>query len=302
MKIITSATHKGGEAKTTFAQVTASYTAQVKNKRTLLIDLDKQSSLSRRYLRMESEETRAEIDGTAIPPVHPDYREGSDPSDFPPRTSFHGIYHGQMVVPYPTSIPNLDIVPSWSSRLDAVLKNSPDYLLERVYNRPLEFFKLPELRSAYDVVIIDTPPDKNPLVIGALRASTHVFIPVQLAQMSLEGLEAMKIFVGQQNDVVCHDHEIKLAGIVPTIYDKSASQKKRLEFLKDQHGDLIIDPPMYKRVTITRLSETPAEPSSFLEWPSSIMAKKYGHKKSQQENDKHELLETCEEVYKRVFK
>jgi chromosome partitioning protein len=186
-KIIVNATHKGGEGKTTNSIMLAEYSALIKGLKTLIIDMDPQANLSGRYIPMEYDPAYR---GGKIPAIHPDFEAEVD-SEWDGRSSIANIFYGEEVIPYPTAIPNLELLPAYSHKLqeaEAVTKNE---VLEKVHLQLKRFLELPDVRNSYDVIIIDTPPSKGPLTIAAIKAASHIVIPAQMEQFSIEGIYGM---------------------------------------------------------------------------------------------------------------
>lgn len=153
-EVITVANQKGGTGKTTSA-VNLLAAATFKKKRALLIDLDAQGNAS--------------------------YITGADPA--------HGSIYDLLIKGKPAEdliqqTPQGDIIASNSNlvRVDIELKGTPD---ERV--QALKKAMQPVLKN-YDVVILDTSPSLNLLLLDALTVSNKVIIPLYADILSLQGL------------------------------------------------------------------------------------------------------------------
>ena len=83
MQVIAVVQNKGGVGKTTLTRVLAEYFAR-KGRRALVVDLDAQCNLSRRFLDMEYDS--ADPDGV-LPPLHPDYDGAEEESGWSGRSS-----------------------------------------------------------------------------------------------------------------------------------------------------------------------------------------------------------------------
>ena len=130
------------------------------------------------------------IKADKIPALHPDYEPDID-KEWDGRSSIANIFYGEEVIPYPTAIPNLELLPAHSIKLqeaEAVTKNE---VLEKVHLQLKRFLDIKEVRNNYDVIIIDTPPSKGPLTIAAIKAASHIVIPAQMEQFSIEGIYGM---------------------------------------------------------------------------------------------------------------
>lgn len=80
--------------------------------------------------------------------------------------------------------------------------------------------------NQYDVILIDSPPSLGILSILSLVASTHVLIPIQTQYKSYKGTELLLDSVKQVQAYV--NPELKIAGVVPTIYAASNAQDKAI--------------------------------------------------------------------------
>jgi len=222
MHIVVVAQNKGGDGKSTMSRLLAEFFAR-KKMRVLAIDLDPQCNLSQRFLTMDHDPT--DPDGV-MPPVHPDY----DPNDVDPdtpnwdgRSSIADIFRSRPVVPYETDIEGLDMLPGYGVGLREVEMVTKEEVKQRVHDRIDEFLSLAEVRDSYDMVIIDTSPSKGPLNRGALRAATHMLIPCQMEQQSVEGLQGMLQLVRQENRLRPIANPLRLIGIVPNKFRKGVS-------------------------------------------------------------------------------
>lgn len=142
-KIVVNATHKGGEGKTTNSIMLAEYCAIILGLKTLIIDMDPQANFSGRYTKMEYDPA---CRSGRIPPLHPDYEPEKD-TDWNGRSGIANIFYGEEVIPYPTAIPNLELLPAHSVKLqeaEAVRKNE---VLEKVHLQLKRFLELDDVIS-----------------------------------------------------------------------------------------------------------------------------------------------------------
>lgn len=270
-KIIVNATHKGGEGKTTNSIMLAEYSAIILKLRTLIIDLDPQANFSGRYAKMEYDPA---YKGGKIPPLHPDYDPAED-SDWCGRSGIANIFYGEEVVPYPTLIPNLELLPAHSMKLqeaEAVTKNE---VLEKVHLQLKRFLELEDIHSNYDVIIIDTPPSKGPLTIAAIKAATHLVIPAQMEQFSIEGIYGMLQLWKQESYSRPKNNQIHLVGILPNQLRDVKVHKELLSDLKmkENTGKFVMPVQIKKRALYTEILLEEANPKSIFELSAGNIAR-----------------------------
>ena len=273
-KVIVNATHKGGEGKTTNSIVLAEYMALILKLRVLSIDLDPQANFSGRYIKMNYDPV---YEGGKIPSLHPDYEPDVD-LDWDGRSGIANIFYGEEVIPYPTIIPNLDLAPAHSIKLqeaEAVTKNE---VKEKVHLQLKKFIDQPEVQASYDVIIIDTPPSKGPLTISAIKAATHLVIPAQMEQFSIEGIYGMLQLWKQETYSRNKDNPIELIGILPNQIRNINIHKYFLNDLKNQEftSKYVIPHEIKKRAIYTEILADNANPKSIFELPiNSIERSEY---------------------------
>ncbi|KTD66449.1 putative chromosome partitioning protein ParA [Legionella santicrucis] len=266
-KVIVNATHKGGEGKTTNSIVLAEYLALIKNKKVLSMDLDPQANFSGRYLQMTYDPA---YQGGKIPPLHPDYEPDVD-IDWDGRSGIANIFYGEGVIPYPTQINNLEIAPAHSIRLQEAEAVTKHEVKEKVHLQIKKFVEDPEVQKAYDVIIIDTPPSKGPLTISAIKAATHLVIPAQMEQFSIEGIYGMLQLWKQETYARSKDNPIELIGILPNQVRNINIHKHFLNDLRNKEftSKYVIPHEIKKRSVYTEILAENANPKSIFELSES---------------------------------
>jgi chromosome partitioning protein len=184
---------KGGPGKTTLTRTLAEYLALVRKLRVLLIDFDTQCNLSHLFLSMEMMP-----DGGTRPPLHPDYdKDDPDHADWSGRTSSANIFgFGGLKFPYEVTRPDtgklIDILPGDSQLLIEVEEQEKTKLKDAVENQTRALLENNEaIEQLYDIVLIDTAPSASPLTRSALRAASHMLIPMELEEQCFEGMHEM---------------------------------------------------------------------------------------------------------------
>ncbi len=285
-KIIVNATNKGGEGKTTTSINIAEYASLIMNKKVLGIDLDPQGNFSSRYIAMERDPA---YKGGKIPSSHPDYEPETD-LDWDGRSTIANIFYGEEVIPYPTDISNMELLPAHSNKLqeaEAVTKNE---VLEKVHLQLKRFLDLPEVKREYEVIIIDTPPSKGPLTIAAIKAASHIVIPSQMEQYSIDGVYGMLQLWKQETYARSKNNPINLVGILPNQVRDIKLHEQFYNSLKATNGikDYIIPHKIKKRAIYTEILVENANPKSIFALPDKHVAYK-------------ELITVCQYIMERVF-
>lgn len=246
-KILVVANNKGGVGKSLISQLVSTYIAFKKDKRVLVCDFDPQGNMSFRFLN----DTRIRDMSNYRPPIHPDY-DPSNPEDdgWDGKSSALDMWTENPVIPYPTDLENLDILPSNAPLIKDIEAFEYSNSLDEIIKRPYDFFNMDEfIDCGYDLVLIDTPPAKGPLTQGAIRAATHVLIPLELSNKSLQGLAGMVDLVNRQNLYRPAANQAKVVGLLrnKVDYNKRGPQNKILETIR---ANPILSPLLLESVEV----------------------------------------------------
>jgi len=260
MQILATVQNKGGVGKTTICRLLSEYFCR-KNKRVLGIDLDSQCNFSRRFLTMEIDNT--DLDGV-LPPIHPDFDENDD-DGWDGRSSSADIFYSGLSIPYPTRIDGLEIMPGNGALLRAVELVRADDVKEKVHDRLHTFLSNEDVRSLYDVVVIDTSPSKGPLTISAMRAATHIIIPTTMEPQNIEGLHGMLQLWRRETKRRRRGEELKIIGILANMFRKGVALHEGLyHTLAHDPGivDLLLPIKMGLRIAFAESDHPMSEPKS----------------------------------------
>ncbi|NQY42005.1 MAG: ParA family protein [Legionellales bacterium] len=287
-KVIVAATNKGGDGKTKTSILLAEYLATLKKKKVLAIDLDPQCNLSHKFLDMEIDPVESQ---GKMPPIHPSYVEEKQFNpEWNGRSSIADIFYGDSVLPYSTHFDMLDIAPGYAIKLleaEAVRKSE---VKNKVHNQLHLFISDPTLQETYDIVLIDTAPSKGPLTVSAIKAASHIIIPSQMEQNSIQGIYGMLQLWKQEALQRDRARPLELIGILPNKIRDINLHKDLLEELKnaDFIGEYVMEHKLKLRSIYAEFDSEGAEPESIFSLSDSNIAKQ-------------EAMQVCDFIYNKVF-
>ncbi len=288
MKVIVIAQQKGGVGKTTTCRNLADYFARYRHSRVLLIDFDAQGNLSFRYLPMEKHD---DFPKSRVPPVHPDFDPDESYDDgWNGRSSSADIFMGVEAVPYPTRNPLIHILPCDGHALRQAERDLPENIERKVVNRLFEFLSYDEVIELYDIVLIDTGPNRQALTQSALRAATHIMIPLKPEKQNMETLSDMIDFWREENGYRHEDDSLELIGLMPNLVKNTALHQGVLRGLKNDPGFSDLITPFYisDRTAIAEADHEASDHQSVFDLRPDNKARL-------------EMIEMCHFVENRVF-
>ena len=227
-QVIALANQKGGVAKTTTTLNLAVALKEVGHE-VLVVDLDPQGNLT--------------------------MSQGMNPDDVE-RSMFDVLVHS-LPIQEVIQRAEIDVAVSSIDLAGAELALSSMIGRERALQKAL----LP-VRSAYDYILIDTPPSLGLLTINALTAADGVIVPVQCEYLSLRGLVQLEATLSMIRENL--NPIVEIRGILPTMFDaRTVHAREAIEMLQENFGDLVFDTRIRKTV---RYAEAPVQGSSVLKY------------------------------------
>lgn len=290
---LVAASTKGGVRKSTTLDDAAVFLAQEKGEPTIILDTDSSNcGISQKNLRMETDPTAAE---GWMPPIHPSY-DPNNPAHFnwDGRSSTASIFLDTPVLPYPTRIKNLDILPAYSSQLGKVEDISPSLVESHIYKKLEEWMKNSEILKKYRWILIDTPPVRFKTTKAAINVATHLIIPTIYEPIPVEGVFGMLQLWQQQNLKRSKDNPLKLIGILGSMYRKGVTIQEELkDFLRNNAGaspyliphDIALS-AVFSECDHSRMY---GEGKTIFDYPKSNKSRK-------------QVVEVCEYIYERLKK
>lgn len=202
-RIIAFFNQSGGVGKTTLTMNLGYHLAQ-RDHRVLLIDMDPQGSL------------------TAF--------MGLEPFDLE-ATVYHALIQ-QQPLPLVPDLHGMTLVPSSIHLSRAEMELSAAIMREQRLKTALA-----PIEQNYDFILLDCPPSLGILSIMSLVTATHVLIPIQTEFKALKGTELLLHTIVEVMQVA--NRNLKIAGMVPTMYDARTSQAKQsLESIQQIAGQV----------------------------------------------------------------
>jgi len=222
------ANQKGGVAKTTTVHALGAALAE-QGRRVLLVDLDPQACLT--------------------------FSLGIDPNDLP--HSLHDVFvHRTPASEVLLKVGELHLLPATidlaGTEVHLLTRAGREYALSRA---------LDQIKSDYDVILLDCPPSLGVLTINGLTAADQVLVPLQCETLSHRGVGQLLETI---EDVKSYTNPgLKVRGVVATMFDgRTRLGREVLDDVRTRYGVEVLEPPVPKSV---RVAEAPGKGRSVLE-------------------------------------
>ena len=206
--VISVASQKGGTGKTT-TSITLGAGLARNGRRVLLIDVDSQANSSK-----------------VLVPDYPSLRKED--------TVYVTILERRPLPVQPTSVPNLDIVPS-----HILLSNTYIELTTAKDHREARLRReLDKVKHTYDYVFIDCPPALSWLTLNAFTASDRVLMLLSPGYFELDSINQLSKTIREVQEYFNPD--LKFLGILFVMSDPTGNTKTSLQLLRQTYSENVL--------------------------------------------------------------
>jgi chromosome partitioning protein len=202
------ASQKGGTGKTS-SSISISAGLAHRGKKVLLIDVDSQANSSKVLLHHYQKLSKDD-------------------------TVYASILERKPLVIHPTSVTNLDIVPSHIllSNTDVELTTAKDHREARLKSQ------LDQVKEKYDFVIIDNPPALGWLTINSFTASDRVLAVVSPGYFELDSLVQLNKTLAEVREYF--NPGLQLAGFLFTMSEPTLNTTTSLQLLRQTYTSQVL--------------------------------------------------------------
>lgn len=236
---------KGGVGKTTISAHLFREFYRQTSKNVLIIDFDPQFNLTQAIIsevnyEKHKNEKRTILsvmesqDDVSLYSTHEEAQPVPEPQDVVVNAKY--LYSGD----HENVVARLDVVPGDFSLCKFSLMDEKE-LLASAAKRFSDFIKIAQ--EKYDLVCIDCNPSSSFLTVCALKASTHLLIPVRPDRYSMLGLRMLDNFVNGFNGLTIKPKKIIVLNGIPTSkYDPAVENELRAD---PEYGPITLATSLY---------------------------------------------------------
>lgn len=207
-KIIAFANQKGGVAKTT-STYNVGVSLAKKGKKTLIVDLDSQASLT-----ISAGMEPFEQDKSIVTILQ---KEGTPIDD-----CAHKLQDNLYIITSRLELAQLEI--------EIIGRSMRELILRRA---------LEPIKEEYDYILIDCPPQLSILTINALACSDYVIIPVKTDYLAYRGVELLQDTITEIQNII--NPNLEVMGVVATLFEKRVKDDNEiLQALQDKYNVIAI--------------------------------------------------------------
>ncbi len=238
--------YKGGTGKSTTATTLATKTALdlELNARVCLLDLDPQGSAARGIIQVDESREQHYITIADLQC----YDLESDEENQVKTLLDHGISFEKIVLAstFNTHLPNLDVMTAFPTdeKFSDYYMASNDEKQAKLLSRLREEI-IPILKSKYDIIILDLPPQNSPIVWSALEAANGVLTPVSPKAYDYASTESYLLTIGDiARNLPSEGKNISYFRVLPVNYNEREKHERKTfnRLLRSVRDDLIVSP------------------------------------------------------------
>lgn len=240
--------YKGGTGKSTTAVTLATKAALDLdlNARVCLLDLDPQGSAARGIIQID--ESREQHYITIADLQCYDLTEEQGDENQVKALLEHGVPFEQIVLAsvFNTHLPNLDVMTAFPTD-----EKFSDYYMASDEEKQVQLLSrlnkeiIPILKSKYDIIILDLPPQNSPIVWSALEAANGVLTPISPKAYDYASTESYLLTIGDiARNLPSGGGNISYFRVLPVNYNEREKHERKTfnRLLRSVRDDLVVSP------------------------------------------------------------
>tara|TARA_Y100000588_G_C14258870_1_gene926709 strand:+ start:2230 stop:3498 length:1269 start_codon:yes stop_codon:yes gene_type:complete len=248
-KVVCVGNYKGGTGKSTTATALAVKTSLDRslNARVLILDLDPQGSM-RGIVNVDgdSEEVYITLCDLVCALFDGDYEREFDNEALEFLEAGHRFEDVVLASPFSTHLPNLDVMTAFPTdeqftKLYWTLNEEKRVELLTTFAQKI----VPVLKSQYDIIYLDLPPQNSPITWSAIEASDMMLTPISPRIYDYVSTMSYLLTLEEQlEDVPSKGENIEWFKILPVNYNESNRQERKIfdRLLQTVGSDMITKP------------------------------------------------------------